>query len=113
VRIVLVMALALALPLRAAGAVSAAFCTEARQARDGAGAPHAHRAHDPAAHAHGEPAGAHDCGFCAKHCSSASIALAADMRRPAPAAASEPPRSGARPFSGFVPDRLERPPLVL
>jgi hypothetical protein len=55
----------------------------------------------------------HECGYCAKHCSSASFALSASAPRLAAAPGCEPIAFGVRPTLGFFPEHPERPPLAL
>lgn len=130
-RVVLLMLLVAALPLRAAGSVTAVFCLSAgddaprqvhaheRNAGDDAGAHHGHETRktgsDPVFGSGGDLSGklGHDCGFCAKHCSGSAFALATDTPRLAVGVPADPIPFSTPPTFGFFPEHPERPPLAL
>jgi hypothetical protein len=118
-RLLLVLAIALAVPAQGAAAVSARMCMafghhEASLAQ-AQSAEHAHHADEaaPAGHSHSDTAnGAGHCAPCVSCCAAASISTAAAVfsqlppdREIAVHAATTPPE--------FHPDRLDRPPLAL
>jgi hypothetical protein len=94
-RLLLVLAVVLAVPLQAVAALGAAQCMA--------------DAHHEPADAHGD-AGESLCGPCAACCASASIVAFLSPAAASPAAAEvAPPVPGFHP--GAPPDLLERPPL--
>ena len=113
IRILLIMALLAALPLRGYAGVLTALCGAQH---GGAAAAHEHdagHAHDSGKTDDSVPQVATVCSLCASCCASASLATGAIQ----PVAFSAPgtnriPFFGGQ-VSGFVPDHLDRPPLPL
>jgi hypothetical protein len=113
VRLLVAFALALAIPLQGAASVTAGICMATGHHDAGAPASHDHEAdgdHHSAPHDDGSDA-AH-CAPCVACCAAASIAPAAQVFLPedSPAAA-----VAALPYlhPGFLPEKLDRPPLAL
>jgi hypothetical protein len=112
-RLLLLVAIAFAVPTQGFAAVSAGLCTASGH-HHGEHAPAAHE-HDMGSSDHQHPAGdksansAH-CPPCVSCCAAVAIAPAAAPRLPsfAPAA---PVASKQYSIAGFLPERLERPPL--
>jgi hypothetical protein len=112
VRLLVALMLALAIPLQGAASVTAGICMATGH----------HDAGTPASHDHGEDGDHHPapqddgsdphCAPCVACCAAASIAPAAQVFLPedSPAAA-----VAAVPYlhPGFLPEKLDRPPLAL
>jgi hypothetical protein len=113
-RIVIVLLIAAALPLRGFAALAAELCADHHGGAQAAhAADHDHGSdHDPSGH----DGDHHSTASICSHCASCSVgaSLAPDFARDVSAlvaGADRIPFFGAR-ESGYVPDHLERPPLV-
>lgn len=114
---VVVLLLIAILPIRVVAAAMPSLCAEgqaqaASQAHDhlGHGSPQHHQDQN-----HDESKGEldHDCGFCAKHCHGAAVVLSADRPHIPAAPVVDAIAFHAWLTAGFVPGRLDRPPLPL
>jgi hypothetical protein len=122
-KLVIVVAVALSVPLQGAAAVSAAQCmalghhdAAASQGHDHEQDHHQDHHQDGAGHHAHEAPGVEDksahCGPCAACCASASIAAPLPLfSPPAPGGAAQALPAPFHP--GFQPEELDRPPLVL
>ena len=112
-RFLFFVAIALAVPLQGFAAVSAGLCMASG---------HHHGEHAPAAHDHDMGSSDHQhpaedtsannahCPPCVSCCAAVAIAPAAEPRLPSVApAAPIPPKQYS--IAGFLPERLDRPPL--
>ena len=117
-RLIVALVLALTIPLQGLAAVTAGVCMSLGHHDGGAPAQHDHAAghgHDADHSMPEQDSGGHDsvhCAPCVACCAAASIAPAAQVFVPedSPAAA-----VAAVPYlhTGFLPEKLDRPPLVL
>ena len=115
-RILVVLALVAALPLRAVAGATVGYCASGHKdmSVEAHAANHGHKATDHGSHeapAEKSPLG-DSCNICAEHCSSAAFAP------PSGPAVSMQPRGNDQPFfavriaPAFVPDQPDRPPLA-
>jgi len=116
IRLLIAFALALTIPLQGLASVTAGICMATGHHDAGAPASHSH-GHD-ADHAAGhsstdsDPSSDAHCAPCVACCAAASIAPAAQVFV---APFSAPAAIAALPFlpAGFLPEKLDRPPLAL
>jgi hypothetical protein len=113
-RVVLLLLIAI-LPIRVVAAAMPSLCAEGHS--QAAEQRHDHQDHGSPQHHQNQndskSALGHDCGFCAKHCHGASFVLSADRQYFPAAPAVDAIAFHAWLAAGFVPDRLDRPPLYL
>jgi hypothetical protein len=118
--LLIALAIALAVPIQGLAAVTAGLCVAMGHHEAGTSATHDHAAH----HAHPEDASvAHaqsdgdtssdaHCAPCVACCAAAAISASVQVFLPEPPAAAVLAPLPVSP-SGFVPDKLDRPPLPL
>jgi len=116
-RLLILLAVALAVPLQGAAAVSVGQCMALghHDMADGHSQAHSGADHGASGHHHGDHekthGGAH-CGPCVACCASVSIAGSVTLFSPAaPARAAE--TVPLQFLAGVLPDELDRPPLAL
>jgi hypothetical protein len=111
-RLLVALVLALAIPLQGAASVTAGICMATGHHDAGAPASHDHGGDADHSHQHNDDPDAAHCAPCVACCAAASIAPAAQVFLPedSPAAA-----VAAVPYlhPGFLPEKLDRPPLAL
>jgi hypothetical protein len=124
-RILIALALALAVPIQGAVAATAGLCMALGHHDAGTAASHDHATDHGARHAHGDesgaghghevsdnsPSGAH-CPPCVACCAAAAISSFPQIFIPESPTASVIAAPGLS-FSGVQPERLDRPPLAL
>src|SRR5712691_871034 len=124
-RILVALALALAVPIQGMAAATAGLCMALGHHDAGVAASHDHATGAGAHHAHGDdsgadrghevsdnsPGGAH-CPPCVACCAAAAISSFRGIFIPEPPTASVIAAPGLS-FSGIPPERLDRPPLAL
>jgi len=117
-KLAVVLALMVLMPLRAVAGVTIGFCASGHQDMSVAAhaTGHGHEAGEHAHHGHGDDAPSQpvesSCNVCAEHCSNAAFAPAVDAALAAQPVGVESIDLAATHAAAVFPSQLDRPPLA-